>query len=125
MSDCGARIGCSDRIALTGLQCTIWICQLEGTIIKLGMHKMELGDSVYAAERIMKKRTRKVSPTPCDSVHNVLTKPEIIYRPPNMFDSLLCYSFAILTLSLHPNIHRTMLRGYQHAVGILIRIPCM
>lgn len=29
--------------------------------IKLGMHKMELGDSVYAAERIMKKRIRKVS----------------------------------------------------------------
>lgn len=28
---------------------------------KLGMHKMELGDSVYAAERIMKKRIRKVS----------------------------------------------------------------
>lgn len=25
------------------------------------MHKMELGDSVYAAERIMKKRIRKVS----------------------------------------------------------------
>ncbi|CAG9585660.1 unnamed protein product [Danaus chrysippus] len=79
-----------------------------GTLIKLGMHKMELGDSVYAAERIMKKRTRKVSLTPCDtasshSVHNVLTKPEITYRPPNIFDSLLCYSFAILTLSLHPN----------------------
>lgn len=28
---------------------------------KLGMHKMELGDRVYAAERIMKKRIRKVS----------------------------------------------------------------
>jgi hypothetical protein len=25
------------------------------------MHKMELGDSVYAAERIMKKRIRRVS----------------------------------------------------------------
>lgn len=27
--------------------------------IKLGMHKMELGDSVFAAERIMKRRIRK------------------------------------------------------------------
>ncbi|CAK1552202.1 unnamed protein product [Leptosia nina] len=31
----------------------------HGQSSKLGMHKMELGDSVYAAERIMKKRIRK------------------------------------------------------------------
>lgn len=62
VSDCGAQqLGCSDRIT------TIWIAVfLLGfwhfvPPSKLGMHKMELGDSVYAAERIMKKRIRKVS----------------------------------------------------------------
>lgn len=48
-------------IAILGLQWFwIWI-PLFKLSTKLGMHKMELGDSVYAAERIIRKRIRKVS----------------------------------------------------------------
>lgn len=55
VSDCSALTnGCSD------LDCSVIGFCIFPTI-KLGMHKMELGDSVYAAERIMKKRIRKVS----------------------------------------------------------------
>lgn len=62
VSDCSALPnGCSE------LDHNTWIAVFFGfgfvlyQPIKLGMHKMELGDSVYAAERIMKKRIRKVS----------------------------------------------------------------
>lgn len=44
------------------LDCSVFILDFSiSPPSKLGMHKMELGDSVYAAERIMKKRIRKVS----------------------------------------------------------------
>lgn len=59
--DCSAlQFGCSERITLAGLQCFYLDFSISPPS-KLGMHKMELGDSVYAAERIMKKRIRKVS----------------------------------------------------------------
>lgn len=61
MTDCGApTIGCSVKGSHI-LDCSVfWIWILyQIYLTKLGMHKMELGDSVYAAERIMKKRIRK------------------------------------------------------------------
>lgn len=80
---------------ITGLQCFSGFGFFT-TPAKLGMHKMELGDSVYAAERIMKKRIRKVSFTSFVLTNTAtdpnLAKPafEITYQPQLLFGAPYC-----------------------------------
>lgn len=120
--------------AVTGshsLDCSvIWIFEFYKPS-KLGMHKMELGDSVYAAERIMKKRIRNVSFLLQNQRHHTIFELakafEITYQPLYLFGALIqltaCFAIndRLLLFLLAPNFKTRL----NNALLIKICIACL